>query len=281
VRRRAANHRAQAQHGVEAATICTAPGERRNLEGAGAAHDGDTGRAASRAAKHVERLIEEDGISGVTSNPSIFEKAFGDSDRYDDDIHSLAEQGKDWDAFFAAGYDYDDAVQLAKIWKSKADIGTIKAQAGAMLLAGQTLPVTPDPANVATGKENAEVDAFFNAGYTTEDAVTLAGIWKTKDVYSAKIEGGVKVLAGEKLPIAPDPANVQSAKEATEVKKTRIDQTKDAAGNPETFPDGKPYGYGIQEGFEAKTVGDTTEITMRVHLKPGQGVTPEITKKLK
>ena len=38
----------------------------------------------------LERLINEDGISGVTSNPSIFDKAFGDSDRYDDAIQRAA-----------------------------------------------------------------------------------------------------------------------------------------------------------------------------------------------
>jgi transaldolase len=32
----------------------------------------------------LRRLIEEDGISGVTSNPTIFEKGMGHSDRYDD-----------------------------------------------------------------------------------------------------------------------------------------------------------------------------------------------------
>jgi transaldolase len=35
-------------------------------------------------------LIEHDGLSGVTSNPSIFEKGIGHSDRYDDAIRSLA-----------------------------------------------------------------------------------------------------------------------------------------------------------------------------------------------
>ena len=29
-------------------------------------------------------LVEQDGISGVTSNPSIFEKGMGNSDRYDE-----------------------------------------------------------------------------------------------------------------------------------------------------------------------------------------------------
>jgi transaldolase len=32
----------------------------------------------------LRRFVEEDGISGVTSNPTIFEKAMGDSERYDE-----------------------------------------------------------------------------------------------------------------------------------------------------------------------------------------------------
>jgi len=37
-------------------------------------------------------LIERDGLSGVTSNPSIFEKGIGHSDRYDDAIRELARE---------------------------------------------------------------------------------------------------------------------------------------------------------------------------------------------
>lgn len=35
----------------------------------------------------LQRLIDEDGISGITSNPSIFEKAIGESHIYDKSIH--------------------------------------------------------------------------------------------------------------------------------------------------------------------------------------------------
>ena len=42
----------------------------------------------------LKRLIEEDGVSGVTSNPSIFEKAITKSDDYDETIHNLTLQGK-------------------------------------------------------------------------------------------------------------------------------------------------------------------------------------------
>ena len=38
----------------------------------------------------VQRMIDEDGISGITSNPAIFEKAIANSSIYDDEIRSLA-----------------------------------------------------------------------------------------------------------------------------------------------------------------------------------------------
>ncbi len=42
----------------------------------------------------LRRLIEEDGLRGMTSNPSIFEKAILDGHDYDEDIRTLALQGK-------------------------------------------------------------------------------------------------------------------------------------------------------------------------------------------
>jgi len=43
----------------------------------------------------LRRLIEEDSLRGVTSNPAIFEKAILGSTDYDDQIKELAEQGVD------------------------------------------------------------------------------------------------------------------------------------------------------------------------------------------
>jgi transaldolase/glucose-6-phosphate isomerase len=40
----------------------------------------------------LERLVREDGISGMTSNPSIFGKAIGDSTDYDQAIREIAEK---------------------------------------------------------------------------------------------------------------------------------------------------------------------------------------------
>jgi transaldolase / glucose-6-phosphate isomerase len=45
----------------------------------------------------LNQMIEDDGLRGMTSNPSIFEKAIGESSLYDDILESLA-QRKDLDA---------------------------------------------------------------------------------------------------------------------------------------------------------------------------------------
>jgi transaldolase/glucose-6-phosphate isomerase len=43
----------------------------------------------------LQRLIDEDGLAGVTSNPTIFEKAISGSTDYDDELHELVDQGRD------------------------------------------------------------------------------------------------------------------------------------------------------------------------------------------
>jgi transaldolase len=42
----------------------------------------------------LAKLIKDDGLSGITSNPAIFQKAIGDSVDYDADIQRLAHEGK-------------------------------------------------------------------------------------------------------------------------------------------------------------------------------------------
>ncbi len=48
----------------------------------------------------LKKLIEDDGLSGMTSNPSIFEKAIDKSDIYDTDIREMALKGKDAKAIY-------------------------------------------------------------------------------------------------------------------------------------------------------------------------------------
>ncbi len=42
----------------------------------------------------LKRFIDEDGLSGLTSNPAIFEKAIGESNDYDEDLRKMATEGK-------------------------------------------------------------------------------------------------------------------------------------------------------------------------------------------
>lgn len=43
----------------------------------------------------LQRMVDEDGVSGGTSNPSIFEKAITSGDAYDDHIRRLLDEGRD------------------------------------------------------------------------------------------------------------------------------------------------------------------------------------------
>src|ERR1035437_1511505 len=46
------------------------------------------------AGGELRRLIDEDGLRGMTSNPSIFEKAIAGSHDYDEDIRDMVLEGK-------------------------------------------------------------------------------------------------------------------------------------------------------------------------------------------
>lgn len=115
-------------------------------------------------------------------------------------------------AYFRAGYGYDDAVALARLWKFGADqIDQVKAVAGRKLLFGESLPVqpgqnpdTPATDDPATNERSKQFAMFFGSGYDWDDAVELAKLWKLEDPVDAKIEGGKRLLAGESLPIKPD-----------------------------------------------------------------------------
>lgn len=48
----------------------------------------------------LQKLIDGDGLRGMTSNPSIFEKAIAESNLYDDVIQNMAIQGKNVNAIY-------------------------------------------------------------------------------------------------------------------------------------------------------------------------------------
>ena len=55
----------------------------------------------------LRRLIDEDGLRGITSNPSIFEKAIVESHEYDDDIRTMALEGKEVNTIYEALSQHD------------------------------------------------------------------------------------------------------------------------------------------------------------------------------
>ncbi len=50
----------------------------------------------------LQRLIDEDGLRGITSNPSIFDEAIEGSDVYDEAIRTLAHEGKSVEQIYQA-----------------------------------------------------------------------------------------------------------------------------------------------------------------------------------
>lgn len=64
----------------------------------------------------LQRLIEEDGLRGVTSNPSIFEKAIAGSHDYDESIRALALEGKGLEEIYQA-LTVEDVQQAADLFR--------------------------------------------------------------------------------------------------------------------------------------------------------------------
>lgn len=64
----------------------------------------------------LTRLIKEDGITGVTTNPTIFEKAVSSSEVYNSTIQSLAREGKPAEDIYdiLTSHDVADAADLLK-----------------------------------------------------------------------------------------------------------------------------------------------------------------------
>ena len=60
----------------------------------------------------LARLVEADGLRGVTSNPTIFQKAISGGAEYDAAIESLLREGKDV-LFVTAGYMVHEVLKVA------------------------------------------------------------------------------------------------------------------------------------------------------------------------
>ncbi|WP_432536991.1 hypothetical protein [Kineococcus arenarius] len=113
---------------------------------------------------------------------------------------AAVERARALEAYFAAGYDYDDAVELGRSWN--VEPGEAKAAAGADLLAGRPVPLEPTGEPYVAAPADEELVAYFGAGYGYADAVELGRLWNVEPA-EAKTTAGAHLLAGEDLPLEP------------------------------------------------------------------------------
>ena len=75
------------------------------------------------SSSELHRLIEKDGLRGITSNPSIFEKAIAESNIYDKEIHDLANKNKDLKAIYEtiSQHDVQNAADKFRLVYEKTD----------------------------------------------------------------------------------------------------------------------------------------------------------------
>lgn len=105
-----------------------------------------------------------------------------------------------FEALDAAGYSIYDEMMLSELWAVELD--QAKARAGQMLLDGQVLPILPGAGDVLAEPDDLAYNAYWDAGYSHEDAEALAALWNT-DVYVTKVQAGQMLLDGLPLPFAP------------------------------------------------------------------------------
>jgi transaldolase len=166
----------------------------------------DTGKLA--------QLITEDGISGVTSNPTIFEKAIGHSDLYDRAISAAAHDGLDARAiFFKVAYaDIREGADLLRPAYDDADgqDGHISFElppelahdAAGSIEAGKRIKTEIDRENVLIKVPATEegVEAFreLTAAGVSVNVTLLFAVERYEEIANAWIEGlERRVAAGE------------------------------------------------------------------------------------
>ena len=82
----------------------------------------------------LERLIREDALTGMTSNPTIFHKAIADTELYDEQIRRLAGEGRDTFRVFE-GLAVEDVSSAADVFRpvfdrTKGDDGYVSIEVG-------------------------------------------------------------------------------------------------------------------------------------------------------
>jgi transaldolase len=162
----------------------------------------------------LARLIAEDGISGVTSNPTIFEKAIGHSELYDTPLGAAARDGLDARAiFFKLAYaDIQDGAELLRATYEEADgqDGHISFElppelshdAAGSIEAGKRIKGEIDRPNVLikvpATTEGVEAFRELTAAGVSVNVTLLFAVSRYEEIANAWIEGlERRVAAGE------------------------------------------------------------------------------------
>ena len=104
-------------------------------------------------------------------------------------------------AYFDAGYTFDDAVAIAERWQADVDVFQLKVKAGRFLGSGTPLAASSlaNPTFDDGLSDQQLVDAFFAFGYTAADAELLAQRWGV-DPGQAKTKAGRELKTVGALP---------------------------------------------------------------------------------
>ncbi|QTE31177.1 hypothetical protein [Pengzhenrongella sicca] len=114
-----------------------------------------------------------------------------------------------YEAFWDAGYTTADVDELSALWST--DATETKARAGQLLLDGADVPIAPGSvetfapesgADGASADAQAQLDAFWAAGYTVDDLQQLSTLWNS-DATETKARAGQLLLDGQTPPVAP------------------------------------------------------------------------------
>ena len=133
----------------------------------------------------LQRLIDEDGVTGVTSNPTIFQKAISGSKDYDDSLRGLLAEGVRDEKELFLGLATEDISQAARLfWPAYLRSGGLDGFV--------SIEVSPDLAN-DTEKTVAEAKRLFSAIGRKNILVKVPGTREGLPAIEELTAGGVNV----------------------------------------------------------------------------------------
>lgn len=132
----------------------------------------------------LEKLIREDGLSGMTSNPTIFQKAIADTELYDDEIERLAGDGKE-DAQIVEALAVRDVQSAADVFRPVYD--ETGGNDGFV-----SIEVSPDLAHDASGSM-VEADRLWRACDRPNVMVKIPGTSAGLEAIRGSLSNGINI----------------------------------------------------------------------------------------